>query len=199
MPKSSAPNPAESPRFILIAGANGSGKSTFSRNLRDKGVAVIDPDAIQRTTGYTALGAGRETILQVRRLIEIRESFSLESTIAGKYHKELMRLARSHGFTLELVYVGTKDVEINLERIRSRVAAGGHDVPESDVRRRAKRSIENAAAAAELCDFAIVFDNSGDALLPIAHRAATGIRLYNPPPPWSCDLVDALARQARLP
>jgi len=77
-----------------------------------------------------------------------------------------------------MVYVGTGDVEINLERIRNRVLAGG---------------------TAALCDFVIVFDNGGDALLPIAHRALNTIRAYNPAPPWSQTLVDALERQARLP
>jgi predicted ABC-type ATPase len=96
-----------------------------------------------------------------------------------------------------MVHVGTADVEINLERILGRVAAGGHDVPETDVRRRAKRSLENAPAAAALCDFVIVFDNSGDALLQIAHRASTTIRVYNPPPPWSQALIGALQSQAR--
>ena len=96
------------------------------------------------------------------------------------------------GFDVELVYVGTADVKINLDRILDRVAAGGHDVPEADVRRRAKRSIENAPAAAALCDFVFVFDNSGDKMLPIAHRALASIRVYNPSPPWAQALVEAL-------
>jgi predicted ABC-type ATPase len=187
----------ELPRFILIAGANGSGKSTFSRNLRDQGVAVVDPDAIQRESGLSTLGAGRATILRARNLIDDRVSFSLESTIAGKHHLDLIRLARERRFTVEMVYVGTGNVEINLERIRDRVIAGGHNVPEPDVRRRAMRSIQNAPHTAALCNFVIVFDNSGDALLPIVHRAQTSIRIYNPAPPWSQALQVALQQQAR--
>ena len=52
----------------------------------------------------------------------------------------MMLAARNRGFEIVLIYIGTEDVEINLTRIRNRVLAGGHDVPEEDVRRRYKRS-----------------------------------------------------------
>ena len=51
--------------------------------------------------------------------------------------------ARECGFEIVLVYIGTERVGINLGRIRDRVLAGGHNVPEEDVRRRYKRSFEN--------------------------------------------------------
>jgi predicted ABC-type ATPase len=51
----------------------------------------------------------------------------------------MMLEARSTGFELVLVYIGTQNVEINLARIRNRVLAGGRDVPEADVRRRYER------------------------------------------------------------
>jgi len=41
----------------------------------------------------------------------------------------MMLQARSRGFEIVLVYIGTENVEINLARIRNRVLAGGHDVP----------------------------------------------------------------------
>ena len=75
--------------------------------------------------------------------------------------------ARTRGYAIELVYVGTADVAINLERIRQRVAAGGHDVPEADVVRRAKRSFEHAPEIVPLADNIAVFDNSGDEMLLI--------------------------------
>ena len=59
-----------------------------------------------------------------------------------------------------LVYIGTERVETNLGRIRDRVLAGGHNVPEEDVRRRYKRSFENLATALQRADYTILFDNS---------------------------------------
>ena len=58
-----------------------------------------------------------------------------------------MLAARKRGFEIVLIYIGTEDVEINLTRIRNRVLAGGHDVPEEDVRRRYKRSFANLPTA----------------------------------------------------
>lgn len=68
--------------------------------------------------------------------------------------------ARARGFEVVLVYIGTENVELNLARIRDRVLAGGHDVPEPDVRRRYIRSFENLPAAISRADHTILFDNS---------------------------------------
>ena len=72
----------------------------------------------------------------------------------------MMRRARSLGFRIELFYVGTSRVEINIERVRQRVSRGGHDVPEEDIRRRYVRSLANLPAAIGLVDEAIILDNS---------------------------------------
>ena len=71
-------------------------------------------------------------------------SFSIETTLSGRSHIATTSEAQALGYRIELNYVGTGDVTINLERIRQRVAAGGHDVPEADVRRRYERSLVNA-------------------------------------------------------
>jgi predicted ABC-type ATPase len=55
----------------------------------------------------------------------------------------MMLDAHRFGFEIVLVYIGTDNVEINLGRIRDRVLAGGHNVPETDVRRRYQRSLAN--------------------------------------------------------
>jgi len=72
----------------------------------------------------------------------------------------MMLEARLGGFEIILIYIGTESVEINLARIRNRVLAGGHDVPEADVRRRYLRSFGNLPIAIKRADHAILFDNS---------------------------------------
>ncbi|HET6181070.1 MAG TPA: hypothetical protein VFE61_29395 [Candidatus Sulfotelmatobacter sp.] len=64
----------------------------------------------------------------------------METTLAGKNYLRMMLDARVRGYEVVLVYIGTESVEINLARIKNRVLAGGHDVPEVDVRRRYERS-----------------------------------------------------------
>lgn len=48
----------------------------------------------------------------------------------------------------------------NLARTKNRVLAGGHDVPEGDVRRRYQRSFKNLLSGANRADHTILFDNS---------------------------------------
>jgi hypothetical protein len=92
-------------------------------------------------------------------------SFSIETTLSGHSHLATIGEARGLGYRIELNYVGTGDVTINLERIRRRVAAGGHDVPEADVRRRYERSLMHAPSVVATADYIMIFDNSGEEML----------------------------------
>jgi hypothetical protein len=78
-----------------VAGANGSGKSTFSTKSRDERVFVVDPDAIAREHGLSAIGAGAE-----------------RSTLSGHAHRAMIADARAQGYRIELNYVGTSEVQI---------------------------------------------------------------------------------------
>lgn len=94
--------------------------------------------------------------------------------------------ARERGFEIMLVYIGTEDVAINLARIRNRVLAGGHDVPEADVRRRYRRSFENLPTAIKRADHTILFDNSTeDGYRLIAILSGDGSRWFEPKPSWA--------------
>jgi predicted ABC-type ATPase len=100
------------------------------------------------------------------------------------------------GYAIELVYVGTADVAINLQRIRQRVAAGGHDVPEADVLRRAKRSFDHAPEIVPLADNIAIFDNSGDEMLPIVTFEDGVVSEYRAPPAWAEAIVAAVRARA---
>jgi predicted ABC-type ATPase len=94
--------------------------------------------------------------------------------------------ARIRGFEVVLVYIGTENVEINLARIRNRVLAGGHDVPESDVRRRYRRSFKSLLIAMERADHTILFDNSTEeGYRLIAVLGSTGSQWFEPVPDWA--------------
>jgi predicted ABC-type ATPase len=83
------------------------------------------------------------------------------------------------------VYIGTEGIEINLERVRARVQAGGHDIPEGDQRRRYPRSLGNLKRAIELADQAIIFDNSSsEGPRKIALKDNGKLELFAPVPKW---------------
>ena len=138
------------PTLTFIAGANGSGKTTLTRGNSEifKQIPVLDPDAIANTLQATAssllpIEAARQVLKSASEHLDKGQSFAVETTLSGKNYLRMMLDARERGFEIVLVYIGTENVEINLARIRDRVLAGGHDVPELDVRRRYKRSLEN--------------------------------------------------------
>ena len=180
------------PRLTIIAGANGSGKSTLtSRSTFIYKTPLLDPDAISKALqpsipGASAVAAARQVLIAAGKHIERGESFAVETTLAGKHYLQMMLDARIRGFEVVLVYIGTENVEINLARIKNRVLAGGHDVPESDVRRRYQRSFKSLLIAKERADYTILFDNSSEeGYRPVAVLGQTENHWFEPVPEWA--------------
>lgn len=157
------------PWFWLIAGANGVGKTTYAlRQLRSalgtfhfvnldeiaRGLSPLEPRAADRAAARVALARARE-------LMRLHTTFAMETTLAGHAHRELVAAARGYGLHVGLLYFAVADPELCLERIARRVAEGGHDVPEADVRRRFVRSVANFARFAALADRWRLFDATG--------------------------------------
>ncbi len=156
-----------------------------------KEIPLLDPDAIANTLQNQAsspfpVAAARYVLKSAEEHLEKAESFAVETTLAGKSYLDMMLDARNCGFEIVLVYIGTENVEINLARIRNRVLAGGHDVPEEDVRRRYRRSFQNLPIAIPRADHAILFDNSTeDGYRLIAILSTAGNQWFEPRPPWT--------------
>ncbi len=101
------------------------------------------------------------------------------------------------GYTVVLIYVGTADVAINMQRVRFRVAKGGHDVLEEDQRRRYPRSFANAARALALSDEAVLLDNSTAAgYVKVAVKHLNRLELFEPLPVWA-EFVRGIAKQSQ--
>ena len=144
------------PTLVVVAGPNGCGKSTLTRTRWFHGVEVIDPDAIADAPGP----AGREALRRRRAAIQEGRTLAVETTLAGSGPLRLMETARSAGYRIELHYVCVESPDQSLDRIRNRVALGGHDVPEPDVRRRFARSLANLPDAIARADQVLLYDNS---------------------------------------
>lgn len=154
------------PILTVIAGANGSGKSTFTRYTQETlGVPVIDPDLeariIRPDSLFTAaIAGGKQALLRARAYLANNESFAVETTLSGNTYLKMMTQAKQKGWQVNLIYVGVNDVQINIKRVAQRVAQGGRNVPEPDVRRRYTRSLANLATAIQKTDHTIIYDNS---------------------------------------
>jgi predicted ABC-type ATPase len=166
------------PVLWLVAGPNGVGKTTYAfRHVRAvsgsahfvnldeiaRGLSPLEPEIARRA-------AGRVAIERIAVLLAERQTLSLETTLAGRTHLRTIADARDAGFSVNLLFFTVPDVEICLSRIRRRVAEGGHDVPEADVRRRYARGLANLAAYVAAVDLWRVIDNA----LPALKVAAEG-------------------------
>ncbi len=135
--------------LYLIAGANGSGKSTIARLLLpQKELVFVNPDEIAKDLSpkdppSVRIEAGRIALGQMKRLLTQGASFAIESTLSGKAHLSLVREAQSAGYRVTLVYSFLDTVDACIARIALRVKGGGHFVPDEDVRRRYLRSKRN--------------------------------------------------------
>lgn len=180
--------------------AQTAGKSTLtSGNLDIFGaVPLLDPDAFAKVLhpSGAAIGAAKQVLRLAKEHLERRESFAVETTLSGKNYLQMMRYARGveRGFEVVLIYIGTESVEINLARIAKRVLAGGHNVPDVDVRRRYARSLRNLPTAAENADQVLLFDNSKEmGWQPIGVLGHSGNRWFRPPPVWAVELEKRFA------
>ena len=136
---------------IVIAGPNGSGKTTFaSEYLRDSDIEYISADALAAELVSTPedldkakIQAGRLFFREIQRLIESERDFAVEVTLAGKGFERIIRRLKRAGYTVTIIFLFLKSPDVCIARVRNRVMAGGHDVPEEDIVRRFYRSKHN--------------------------------------------------------
>lgn len=160
------------PVYVVFAGVNGAGKSTFYRSglwrYSDVPTASerINPDEIVRELGGSWASAsdqakaGREALKRIDGCFSRHASLNQETTLSGR--SALSRIKRAHdlGYRVVLYYIGVRDAALALERIAHRVEVGGHDIDEAVVRRRFASSLANFFDALPYCARAAVFDNT---------------------------------------
>jgi predicted ABC-type ATPase len=162
---------SETPRIIIIAGPNGAGKSTLAPFLlRDEfgllefvnadalavGLSAFNPEA-------AAIEAGRIMLKRLRELAAQSASFAFETTLATRSFAVWLRQLGQTGYHISLLYVWLDSPELAIERVQQRVAQGGHNVPETTIRRRYRKGLQNFFALYQsLADEWGVYDNSAE-------------------------------------
>ena len=176
----------QKPTLCVVAGPNGSGKTTTTElllaNEWGANSLYINPDNIaeQEFGGWNnqeaVLNAARRaTELRYQCLTE-RRDFVFETVFSSAEKLNFLRKAHEEGFFIRLFYVCTKSPEINVARIAKRYMNGGHEVPISKVISRYFKSLELAKQAITFVDRAYIYDNSIEDHLPrLLYRTADGI------------------------
>jgi predicted ABC-type ATPase len=162
------------PVCTIVAGPNGSGKSTLIPYLSPPG-EMVNADEIARLLNpdhpeAASLPAGRAVLARLGELIEQRQSFCWETTLSSQQGLHLMAKAGQAGFQTNLVFVLLEDPALNIARVRSRVAAGGHDIPRDAILRRYEKAFDRLPLAIRLTGSFIMFDNTHPSSLKTLYR-----------------------------
>src|ERR687889_2455039 len=143
--------PDSPPQVFIIAGPNGAGKSTLAPFLlRDAfglnefvnadtialGLSAFSPESV-------TFEAGRIMLARLGDLARARRNFAFETTLATRSYAAFVAGLRREGYEFQLLYLYLRSAELAVERVRSRVRLGGHNVPAAVVRRRYESGARN--------------------------------------------------------
>lgn len=152
--------------FTIIAGVNGSGKTTISNKLKssiDLGF-TINADFIAKEIGNekdtkVQIEAGKKAFKLIEEYIERKTDFNFESTFSGLGIFEIIKKAKRIGFKISIIYIAI-DKELSKERIKNRVIKGGHEIQNDIIERRYPKSINNFNRYFKLFDDILFFENN---------------------------------------
>lgn len=147
------------PELIVFAGPNGSGKSTITKMAK-----VIEPyinaDDIKRTILCTNLEAAEIAGKLRYEAISKSIGFTFETVLSTTRNLELIKYAKSQEYFIRCIYVLTDNPSVNIARVMTRVAAGGHDVPVDKIISRYHKALSLIPRLLKACDICHIYDNT---------------------------------------
>lgn len=174
--------------MYIIAGCNGAGKTTASYTrlpgMLDcsefvnsdefaKSLAPFHPESAMVT-------AGRLMLMKLQTLFARREDFAIETTLATRSLLKTVRNAQAQGYHVTILYFWLRSPDIAVQRIRDRVAAGGHNIPEDIVRRRYNLGLLYFFRDyVPLCDHWILCDNTVPPYTVVAEGSPTRTAVHD--------------------
>jgi predicted ABC-type ATPase len=161
---------AEPKRIVIVAGPNGAGKTTFATEFLPReagcpdfinvdliaiGLSPFDPER-------AALRAARLMLEEIHHRVRKGASFAFETTLAGRNYARWIPRWRAAGYHVKLIFLSLPTADLATARVATRVAKGGHNVPETVVRRRFDAGLRNFKALYRgLVNSWALYDNSG--------------------------------------
>lgn len=159
------------PKIVIIAGPNGSGKTTFARDFLPKEAACpyfVNADLIAAglspfVPAAAAIKAGKLMLQEIKGYAARRDSFAFETTLSGFGYLRHIKDWRANGYHVTLFFLTLPSIEMAIARVAERVSQGGHDIPEAIIRRRFVTGVRNIYAHyRDSVSAWAVYDNSGE-------------------------------------
>jgi predicted ABC-type ATPase len=201
------------PSIFVLAGVNGAGKSSIGETIfRAEGSVVFNPDTIALKIRAlhpdisAALANGHAWSIGKELLEEAigqKRDYRFETTLGGRSIARLLQSATREGHLLHMWFCGLESPELHLQRVRSRVTRGGHDIPEEKIRERWNSSRENLIRLLPSLHHLRLFDNSIQAdpatgqapcprlLLEVKSRKITAPADLSNAPDWAQPIIAA--------
>jgi predicted ABC-type ATPase len=169
--------------ITVLAGVNGAGKSSIGGSaLRATGLDWFNPDEFSRELhaqfpdrpmDEINSRVWYEGLARLRTAIRDDTDFIFETTLGGETITNTLLQAIASGIPVNVWYCGLVSPELHIERVKARVARGGHDIPEQLIRSRYRTSMQHLCVLATGLHQLAVYDNSQ----PLGRDGRPNIRL----------------------
>lgn len=171
-------------KLYIIAGCNGAGKTTASFTILPeildckefvnadeiaKGLSPFQPEKV-------AFEAGRIMLNRINGLFSENKSFAFETTLSTRSYKQKVAEAKEKGYRVTLLFFWLQNIELAKERVKIRVAEGGHNIAAEVIERRYIKGIKNLFTIyLPIVDGTLIIDNSEGKHELLAHRQIDGV------------------------
>lgn len=171
------------PRLYILSGCNGSGKTTASYSLLPEMLECtqfVNSDEFAKSLSpfnpaKASVMASRFMLMRINYLLARKEDFSIETTLATRSLMGIINEAKGLGYTVTILYFWLKSPDMAVQRVKDRVAAGGHNIPEDVIRRRYAMGLNYFFETyVPLCDHWILADNSSSPFKVVAEGDSNG-------------------------
>lgn len=147
------------PMVLVLAGQNGSGKSTITQYF-DKIGEYTNADDVVAATGMNNFDAVKFVDEKRYQAIDEKRDFTFETVLFPEFKMNILRKAKEEGYFIKCIFVLTANPYINVARVEARVAQDGHDVAQEKIVSRYSKSLAHIKELLEICDILHVYDNT---------------------------------------
>lgn len=193
------------PKFILLGGPNGVGKSTFTDNILYPEIPIINGDRIKLTHRKEGKPMhGFDLALKIKNEINRFEkqysSFGIESNLNTPLKYNITDRLKQKGYEIDLIYIGIKDVKLLNDRIAERVKLGEHYIPPKEVKQRYEDSLKLLPGKIRSFDQVEIYDNTDINNTTLLMRFEKGKLTFqkNKLPKWAEEVYQKFEKDKRL-
>lgn len=173
----------EQKKLYIIGGCNGAGKTTASFNILPDLLnckEFVNADEIARGLSpfqpeKVSIEAGRLMLSRIDELLKSQKDFSFETTLSTRSFVSTIKKAREKEYYITLIFFWLDSIQLAKDRVKKRVAEGGHNIEEKVIERRYTSRISNLFKLyVSKVDSLLIYDNSNIESDLIAEKELNG-------------------------